>query len=264
MRKDLNFEYDIAISYASEDEDIAKELFYHLKTLGVRVWYSPHRKTGLWGKNLSDWFRQVYGPKTRYVLVLVSLHYAVKDWTSFEFDIARGEAKKRTEEFILPIRLDDTLLVGLRSDVGYLDFWKEGIEGVVDHVLGKLGKHPLTWRQNRGIFVATLGVDISELEESKGLTLVPAYLETCDRMERVLTKRLKDSSLAPVLVTEPSLRDGEGLSVRFAFYWDMNDGNPRFDSLGPWELLELRPVHEVYPEDFHDIERWFRYQTLGK
>ena len=60
------------------------------------------------GKKLTHFFQDVYGPKARFVIVLISKYYPIKDWTDFEFSIARGEAKKRKEEFILPVRLDDT------------------------------------------------------------------------------------------------------------------------------------------------------------
>ena len=89
------------------------------------------------------------------MLPLISRHYAVKDWTDFEFTIARQEARQREQEFILPVRLDDTVLVGLRSDVAYLDFRTEGVAGVVSAVLNKLGvpsnaragrpEEPLPW-----------------------------------------------------------------------------------------------------------------------
>ena len=70
--------------------------------------------------------------------MLVSQHYPIKDWTNFEFSIAREEEKKRKEEFILPVRLDDTKIPGLPSDKAYLDFKKEGINGVVNCLFQKV------------------------------------------------------------------------------------------------------------------------------
>jgi hypothetical protein len=137
-RIDSGFEYDVAISYASEDVDKAGALAARLEEKGVRVFFDRSVQVELWGKDLSRLFRKVYGPKARYVLVLVSKHYAVKNWTDFEFGIARGEAKQREEEFILPVRLDDTSIPGLRSSVAYLSLETEEIEGVVEALLKKL------------------------------------------------------------------------------------------------------------------------------
>ena len=78
------------------------------------------------------------GINTCFVIVFVSKEYSLKDWTNFEFSIARGESKVRGTEFILPVRLDNTTLFGLPDDVAYLDFNTEGIEGIVSAVIDKL------------------------------------------------------------------------------------------------------------------------------
>jgi len=133
------FEHDIALSFAGEDRDIARRIGEELREAGVRVFYDEFYKPLLWGRNLSEDFRHRYGRSSRFVVPLISRHYAVKDWTDFEFMIARQEARQREQEFILPVRLDDTVLVGLRTDVAYLDFRHEGVDGVVSTVLEKLG-----------------------------------------------------------------------------------------------------------------------------
>jgi len=119
-------QYDVAISYASEDEKTAQEITEAMKEAGLRVFFAPYELAHLWGKKLSDAFKETYGGKASYVLVLISKHYALKDFTNFEFTIARDEARRRKEEFILPVRLDITPIIGLHSDVGYIDYSKGG------------------------------------------------------------------------------------------------------------------------------------------
>jgi len=133
------FEHDIALSFAGEDRKVARDIHARLHQAGVRVFMDEFYQPELWGKKLSEEFRKRYGPSSRFVIPLISRHYAVKDWTDFEFTIAREEALRRTQEFILPVRLDDTVLVGLRSDIAYLDFQREGVDGIVSTVLKKLG-----------------------------------------------------------------------------------------------------------------------------
>lgn len=123
-------QYDVAISYAGEDETAAKEIAEAMKDTGLKVFFAPYEQAHLWGKKLSDAFKEAYGSKARYVLVLISKHYALKDFTNFEFTIARDEARKRREEFILPVRLDQTPIIGLHSDVGYIDYGKVGAKEV--------------------------------------------------------------------------------------------------------------------------------------
>ena len=139
-KKESKFEYDIAISFAGENRDIAKHLAEKLRAKEVRVFYDEFYKSKLWGKELTEYFRDIYGPETRFVVVLISEYYPVKDWTGFEFSIMRKEAERRKTEFILPIRLDDTKIEKIKEDVAYLDFQKEGIDGIVDCLLEKLEK----------------------------------------------------------------------------------------------------------------------------
>lgn len=134
------FEYDIALSFAGEDREIAEEIANALGIEGVKVFYDQFHKIALWGKKLTKHFSEVYGPKTKFVMPLISKHYPIKDWTDFEFSIARREAKKRTREFILPVKLDGTKVVGIHEDVLFLDYKSEGTDGIVDAVLTKLAR----------------------------------------------------------------------------------------------------------------------------
>jgi len=135
------FEHDVAISYAGEDRKIAEQLAKALKERGLSVFYDRFSKDELWGKQLSTWFKKKYGKSSLFVLVLISQHYPVKDWTNFEFATAKAEEKKRKREFILPVRLDKkTLLQGLPTDKGYLDFNEDGIDGIAECLVQKIKK----------------------------------------------------------------------------------------------------------------------------
>jgi hypothetical protein len=135
------FQWDVAISHAGEDLQVAIAVKTKLDSVGIRAFLAAAHRAELWGKDLSDEFKKAYGPNSRYMLVLISKYYPAKDWTNFEFDIARGEEKSRKEEFILPVRLDDTLLFGLRSTRAYFDFKKDGgVEGIARFLLQKLSR----------------------------------------------------------------------------------------------------------------------------
>jgi hypothetical protein len=130
--------YDVAISYAGEDVTIARELAEELGKVGSVTFFAPYHKARLWGKSLNEELKTTYGKKATYVLVLVSKHYAVKDFTNFEFTIARDEARMRKEEFILPVRLDDTPLIGLHPDVFYLDYRQMGAAQIAQLIKDKM------------------------------------------------------------------------------------------------------------------------------
>jgi hypothetical protein len=133
-----SYEYDIALSFAGENRDIVDNIAKTLRESGVSVFYDNFEKHILWGKRLSQYFQETYGESTHFVVPFISEEYSAKDWTDFEFTIARSESKNRKTEFILPVRIDDTKIVGLPHDVAYLDYNIEGIEGIVENILLKL------------------------------------------------------------------------------------------------------------------------------
>lgn len=138
--KNINneFEHEVAISFAGENRDIAEKLAETLRKEGIKVFYDEFFKHDLWGKKLTNYFQEAYGPKARFVMPLISKYYPIKDWTDLEFSFARRESQKRKEEFILPIKLDDTKILGIHEDVGHLDYNKEGIDGIVREFKKKL------------------------------------------------------------------------------------------------------------------------------
>jgi tetratricopeptide (TPR) repeat protein len=132
------YKYDAALSFAGEDRTLAAALSRHLKRLGLSVFYDFDHQAELWGKT-PEVFAQIYGPQSRYVIPLVSEHYAQKDWTQFEFDSARREQRKRGREFILPVRLDDTQLFGLPDNKIRLDARQQGVAQIAKLFAEKCG-----------------------------------------------------------------------------------------------------------------------------
>jgi len=98
----------------------------------------------LWGKDLYEYLAEVYSTHARYCIMLISEHYAKKLWTSHERKNAQERAFKEHEEYILPVRLDDTAIPGVRDTIGYIDLRKAGIEDLVDLIAQKLGKTQLS------------------------------------------------------------------------------------------------------------------------
>lgn len=137
MTSEPNYDYDFALSFAGENRDVAQRLKSLLGEKS-RVFYYDDYTAQLLGRNLSAEFRGIYGRRSRFFLMIISEYYPIKDWPNFEFSIGKQESKRRTGEFLVPIRLDDTILVGLPSDVAYLDLRKKSIEDAADLLLSKL------------------------------------------------------------------------------------------------------------------------------
>ena len=132
-------EFEVALSFAGENRDQVGPIADALKAKGVAVFYDKDHRARLWGKDQAV-YAHIYGAGSGYVIPFVSEHYVREDWPRHEFELARREAMNRKHEFLLPIRLDDSPLLGLHEDVNYLDLREMSSEDVVQAILEKLGK----------------------------------------------------------------------------------------------------------------------------
>ena len=134
-----HYPYDVTLSYAGEDQDKAEALAGSLRQKGVNVFFDRYEKAALWGKNLYDYLTDLYQNKARYCVMLLSQHYAAKLWTNQERQAAQARAFQENEEYILPVRLDDTAIPGILPTISYLRWPPETAETIADLIVAKLG-----------------------------------------------------------------------------------------------------------------------------
>jgi hypothetical protein len=79
--------WDIAISYAGEDIDVARAI-YDQTSAEFRVFFAPAESAYMWGQDLNKVLPNTYGVDCRFVLVLSSASYVKKHWTKLEFAAA--------------------------------------------------------------------------------------------------------------------------------------------------------------------------------
>lgn len=130
--------YDVAISFAGEDRPVAEKLAASLVTVGLKVFYDEYEQANLWGKDLYTHLSKVYKDDSKYCLMLVSEHYARKQWTSHERRAAQARAFAESSEYILPLRLDDSEIDGVLDTTGYLDYRRFPVEKIVESLIIKI------------------------------------------------------------------------------------------------------------------------------
>jgi hypothetical protein len=135
---DPRFQFDVALSFAGEDRQYVEAVADQLRSNGVEVFYDRYEQATLWGKDLYEHLDHVYQQAARYCILFVSEQYASKVWTSHERKSAQARALRENEEYILPVRFDDTEIPGLRSTVGYIDARTTTSDQLVDLVLKKI------------------------------------------------------------------------------------------------------------------------------
>lgn len=115
------YEYDVAVSCAGVDREIAEVILSIAKANGLRVFLDEHHLSESWGKNLNEYLGEIYDRQSRFCLILISKDYCERAYTNLERRRALDRALESKVEYILPIRLDDSWLEGLPRATAFLD-----------------------------------------------------------------------------------------------------------------------------------------------
>ncbi|MER7077891.1 TIR domain-containing protein [Saccharopolyspora kobensis] len=153
------YEYDIAVSFAGEDRDYVERVVRELQKEGIKVFYDQDIQDQLWGENLIDYLKVVYGGRARYVVLFISRYYLEKKWTNWERQSAQDRGLQQPSPYILPVRLDDSELPGMLTSVAYLDARVSSIKDIVNAAKGKLGSIGVASGSKSGDEVLLSGID---------------------------------------------------------------------------------------------------------
>ena len=116
-----DFTYDVALSFAGEQRAYVQKVAVALRRRGIRPFYDDYEQATLWGKDLYEHLDWIYQKAARYCVLFASEAYAKKVWTTHERRSAQARALQSNEEYVLPVRFDDTEIPGLRSTVAYVN-----------------------------------------------------------------------------------------------------------------------------------------------
>ncbi len=167
---------DFAISYAGEDAEVARIIANRLRELGLGVFLADDQRRGLVGEDGEAFFERLFTEATQ-VVALVSQHYRAKEWTRFEWDVIR---ERDLSNRYIPVRLDDTKILGLASNVIYVS-WSQGVEEVTRTCVERL----LLYERDVGISRPSMYERIlSELQEGSRGSLAKAFQLMVDGRER--------------------------------------------------------------------------------
>ena len=134
------FEYEVALSFASQDSAVAEEFVRLFASRNINVFRDEYTGFEIWGKDAVDHFVNLYARKARYCVLLISKHYPLKTWTKAERTFAQERALRDADEYILPIQLDDTVLPGITEPAGYRDLRQHSVERIVNLIEEKLAE----------------------------------------------------------------------------------------------------------------------------
>jgi len=115
------FDFDVAISYAGSNRDIAAEISEVLKLAGYRVFYDRDYQHTLLGEDLTQYLQDTYFRRSRFAIVIISSAFKESKWASnWEWKAVLARMHDQRGAYLLPYVLEDTDLPGLTKTIGYV------------------------------------------------------------------------------------------------------------------------------------------------
>jgi predicted Zn-dependent protease len=137
------FDYDVALSFAGEDRELAHRLAEVLSSSGLAVFYDQFDQADLWGRNLHAYLTELYRLRARFCVVFLSANYKRSRWAKIELEAALAREFKEGEGYILPIRLDNSEVTAILPTRAYLDWHKYSPDEIASMIRTKLNREPI-------------------------------------------------------------------------------------------------------------------------
>jgi hypothetical protein len=131
--------YDLAISFAGEQRELADSIARRLDAAGYSVFYDRFALAELWAADLPVELSSIYADEARFCLVIVSREYIQKAWTNLERQNAISRFMRDRKGYLLCLKTDSHELPGLPTTVGYIDLRVTSPDEVYGAILQKLG-----------------------------------------------------------------------------------------------------------------------------
>lgn len=137
------YKWEVAISFAGENRDLARYISDQLEELDVAVFYDENFESNYLGKAWSKEFERIFKDDSRLVLCLLDKNHKEKIWPTFERQVFVGRVDR---EEVIPVYLDDTNFPGIPSDIIGIKFkypddeWqKKADERIIFKMIDRLG-----------------------------------------------------------------------------------------------------------------------------
>lgn len=135
----MKYQYEIALSFATEEQDLVEKVYHYLKAENINVFFapSPEGQILLSGKNQREIFYNIFGMNAKYVALFVSNHYIGREIPMEEASIAF--AKHGKDGKVIPIYLDGTSLPASMFNPKDTNYFKSNNPAVIaSHLAAKI------------------------------------------------------------------------------------------------------------------------------
>lgn len=141
--------YQVALSFAGEQRAYVEDVALHLQARYIAVFYDGFEAVDLWGRSGAEAFHEAYAQQSSCVVIFISEAYVSKAWPNHERRSALSRMIEKKDEYILPVRFDDTPVPGLPTDVIYECAWKRTPAQLASMIANKLGVQPFAGKASQ-------------------------------------------------------------------------------------------------------------------
>ncbi len=134
------FKFDIAISFAEEDRNIAVALACGFKLKKIKPYYYPDNTTVTLGYQLEERLQRLYEDEAQYAVVVLSEHYLKKGFCQLEIQAIKQRMAKEKDRYLVVVRTDRHLPkdLGISDDLCYKE-WQFNPEEIAENLFEMLG-----------------------------------------------------------------------------------------------------------------------------
>lgn len=120
-KKEREVVYDVAVSYAGEQEEFAGRVVKILRKEGLEVFFAQNCEKEYKAKDMFEKFYDIYRYRSGYVVCFLSKEYLQKDYTMHEYESAYLKRKDVGENRTIVVSLDGSLPEHMDKDINYID-----------------------------------------------------------------------------------------------------------------------------------------------
>ena len=135
-------QYEVALSFAGEQREYVEDVARALQSRGIAVFYDDFESIRLWGKHLVEELHDIYENRASYAVMFISKEYVDKAWPSHERQSILSRAIHEKQEYVLPVRFDDTPVPGIPTAIRYISARDHPPAALAAMIAEKIGVQP--------------------------------------------------------------------------------------------------------------------------
>lgn len=139
-RKGLHpFDFDVALSFASEQREYVRAVYKALSDIGIQTFFDEAQTAEMWGRDGVEMLTSIYGQRALFTVMFISDDYVRKAWPTVERRAALSTVlADPTQVRVLPVRFDHVDVPGMPASTFYVPAENHDPSSLADLIAEKL------------------------------------------------------------------------------------------------------------------------------